>query len=210
MKKIDGYIAAPFSPMTEDGELNLDLIPAYASYLLRNGLDGVFVCGSTGEGALLGREERMILTESWLDASKGKLKVVVHTGGCNLKEQELLARHAGEKGAWAVAAMAPAFLSPGRKEELVGYCRTIAAAAPGLPFYYYHIPALNGVQLSVLNFLEAASEKYNAGLLDAFSLNLIRNKYLEARLKLNRLDTEYWMNVELLGFYESYGQTTIQ
>jgi N-acetylneuraminate lyase len=159
MKKIGGYVAAPFSPMREDGELNLDIIPDYAAFLLRNGLEGVFVCGSTGEGALLGREERMILTEKWMDACTGKLKLVVHTGGCNLKEQELLARHAEEKGAWAVAAMAPAFLSPGRKEELVEYCRTIASAAPSLPFYYYHIPALNGVHLSVTDFLEAARDR---------------------------------------------------
>ena len=158
MKKINGYIAAPFSPMTEKGELNLDIIPDYASYLLRNGLDGVFVCGSTGEGALLGREERMMLTEAWLDAGEGMLKAVVHTGGCNLKEQELLAAHAQEKGAWAIAAMAPAFLSPARNEELVDYCGAIAAAAPQLPFYYYHIPGLNGVHLSVVDFLEAAGE----------------------------------------------------
>jgi len=156
MKKIEGYIAAPFTPMLQNGDLNLELVPSYADFLLRNGLDGVFICGSTGEGALLTREERMSLTESWLDAGKGKLKVVVHTGGCNLKDQQQLAKHAEERGAWALAAMAPAFLSPRRNEELLDYCRTVATAAPGLPFYYYHIPALTGVQLSVLDLLKAA------------------------------------------------------
>jgi N-acetylneuraminate lyase len=155
MKKIEGYIAAPFTPMLNNGDLNLDLVPDYADYLLRNGLDGAFVCGSTGEGALLNREERMALTERWMKAGEGKLKVVVHTGGCNLKDQQALAKHAEQSGAWAVAAMAPAFLSPRRTEELLEYCLTIAAAAPGLPFYYYHIPALNGVHLSVLDLLKA-------------------------------------------------------
>jgi len=159
MKKIDGYIAAPFTPMLENRELNLDLVPDYAAFLLRNGLDGVFVSGSTGEGALLTREERMSLAEKWIEASEGKLKVVVHTGGCNLKDQQLLAAHALEKGAWAVAAMAPAFLPPGRNEELVEYCKSIAAAAPTLPFYYYHIPALNGVHLSVVDLLKAAADR---------------------------------------------------
>jgi N-acetylneuraminate lyase len=156
MKKIDGYIAAPFTPMLANGDLNPELISDYAAFLLRNGLDGVFVCGSTGEGALLTREERMSLTEKWMEASEGKLKVVVHTGGCNLKDQQHLARHAEDKGAWAVAAMAPAFLPPKRNEELVEYCRSIAASAPTLPFYYYHIPALNGVHLSVTDLLEVA------------------------------------------------------
>ncbi len=53
MEKINGYVAAPFTPLLENGDLNLDLIPKYAELLIRSGLDGVFVCGSTGEGALL-------------------------------------------------------------------------------------------------------------------------------------------------------------
>ena len=156
MNRIDGYIAAPFTPMLENGDLNLDLIPEYASYLIRNDLDGAFVCGSTGEGALLNKEERMALTEKWIEASKGELKIVVHTGGTNLRDQLSLAAHAEKAGAWAVAAMAPAFLPPTRNEELVTYCKAIAGAAPGLPFYYYHIPALNGVHLSVTELLRAA------------------------------------------------------
>ena len=159
MKKINGYIAAPFTPMLENGDLNLDLIPEYARYLIRNDLDGAFVCGSTGEGALLNKEERMALTEKWIEASKGELKIVVHTGGTNLRDQLSLAAHAEKAGAWAVAAMAPAFLPPTRNEELVSYCKAIAKAAPNLPFYYYHIPALNGVHLSVTELLRAAQRE---------------------------------------------------
>jgi N-acetylneuraminate lyase len=148
--------------MLQNGELNLSLIPDYAAYLIRNGLDGVFIAGSTGEGALLTREERLALAEKWIEASKDKLKVVVHTGGCNIQDQELLAEHAEKSGAWAVAAMAPAFLPPRRNEELVAYCAAIAAAAPRLPFYYYHIPALNGVHLSVFDLLKAAEGRISS------------------------------------------------
>ena len=80
MKKINGYIAAPFTPMLGNGELNLERVPEYATFLIRNGLDGVFVCGSTGEGALLTREERKALAEKWMEASKGKLKVIIFKG----------------------------------------------------------------------------------------------------------------------------------
>ncbi len=156
MKKINGYIAAPFTPMKDNGDLNLDLIPKYADFLVRNGVDGAFVCGSTGEGALLLREERMAVAEKWIEASAGRLKVIVHTGGVNLSEQHILALHAEKTGAFAVAAMAPAFLPPKRTEEFVAYCKTIAAAAPNLSFYYYHIPPLNGFNLSVVDFLKAA------------------------------------------------------
>ena len=156
MKKINGYIAAPFTPMLENGDLNLDLISEYAKLLIRSELDGVFVNGSTGEGALLTKEERMAVAEKWIDVSGDNLKIIVHTGGTNVSEQCVLAAHAQKNGAWAVAAMAPAFLPPKRTEEFVTYCKTIATVAPNLPFYYYHIPPLNGFNLSVVDFLKAA------------------------------------------------------
>ena len=53
MKKINGYIAAPFTPMYANGDVNLELIPEYAQFVINNGLDGVFICGSSGEGALM-------------------------------------------------------------------------------------------------------------------------------------------------------------
>ncbi len=156
MEKINGYIAAPFTPMLDNGDINLALIPEYAELLIRAGLDGVFVNGSTGEGALLTREERMAVAEKWIEVSAGRLKVIVHTAGTNVTDQCALAAHAQDVGAWAVAAMAPAFLPPKRIEEFVIYCKTIASAAPNLPFYYYHIPPLNGFRLPIADFLKAA------------------------------------------------------
>ena len=153
---VNGYLAAPYTPMYSNGDVNYDLIPEYADFLLRNGLDGVFVCGSTGEGALLTREERMAVAEGWVKASGLKMKIIVQTGGCNLRDQQVLAAHAEKIGAWGVASMAQAFLPPKRNEELLAHCLTVANAAPSLPFYYYHIPSLTGVQLPVSDLLKAA------------------------------------------------------
>ncbi len=159
MKKINGYIVAPFTPMYENGDLNLDLIPEYVKFVKRNGPDGVFVCGSTGEGALLTKEERKAVAEKWISESKGDMKVIVHTGGTNVRDQQEIAAHAQQIGAWGIAAMAPAFLPPKRTEEFVDYCKLIAKSAPELPFYYYHIPPLNGFRLSVVDFLKAAGKE---------------------------------------------------
>ena len=154
MEKINGSVVAPFTPLNEDGSLNLEQVPAYADFLVRNKLDGVFICGSTGEGALLTREERMAVAEAWMAVSKDRIKVIVHTGGTNLSDQQALAAHAQKIGVFGIAAMAPAFLPPRRNEELVDYCKTIASAAPELPFYFYHIPVLNGVYMSMLDLLK--------------------------------------------------------
>ena len=50
MEKINGFISAPFTPMQNDGSVNLDKIPEYADYYVRNGVNGAFICGTSGEG----------------------------------------------------------------------------------------------------------------------------------------------------------------
>lgn len=157
-EKITGLIDAPFTPFTPEGDLNLEPIPAYANMLRANGMKGVFINGSSGEGYMLTDDERKRLAEAWI-AAVGKndpdFKVIVHVGSCCLRSSRELARHAAEIGAWGIGAMAPLFPKIGRVEELVKYIEEIASAAPELPFYYYHIPAFNGAFLPMLDLLKA-------------------------------------------------------
>ena len=155
MEKIIGLINAPFTPFDANGEINLKPIPEYAALLQRNGLKGVFINGSSGEGYMLTDEERMQLAEAWMAAAPKDFKVIVHVGSCCVRSSKKLAEHAQKIGAWGIGAMAPPFPKINRIEELVKYCEEIAAGAPNLPFYYYHIPAFNGAFLSMVKFLEA-------------------------------------------------------
>lgn len=163
MEKIKGLIDAPFTPMHSNGDINVDIIPQYADLLARNGLKGVFINGSSGEGYLLSDEERMRIAEAWVNAvndlkAQGKVddfKVIVHVGATCVKAAHDLAAHAQKIGAWGIGAMASPFPKVGRIEELVKYCEEIACGAPKLPFYFYHIPAFNGVYLSMLDLLKA-------------------------------------------------------
>ena len=155
MEKIIGLIDAPFTPFYENGEVNYEPIPAYAAMLQKNGLQGVFINGSSGEGYMLTDEERMKLAETWVAAAPEGFKVIVHVGSCCVKASRKLAEHAQKIGAWGVATMAPPFPKIGRVEELVKYIEEIACGAPELPFYYYHIPAFNGAFLPMVKLLEA-------------------------------------------------------
>ena len=156
-EKIKGLIDAPFTPMHEDGSINLEVIPEYARMLKKNGLRGVFINGSSGEGYLLTESERRQLTEAWVDAVRDMedFKVIVHVGSTCVRESYLLARHAEQAGAWGIGAMAPPFPSIRRIEELVEYCEQIARGGESIPFYFYHIPAFNGASLPMLEFLQA-------------------------------------------------------
>lgn len=155
MEKIIGLIDAPFTPFYANGDVNLEPIEAYAKMLQKNGLKGVFINGSSGEGYMLTTEERMQLAERWVSVAPEGFKVIVHVGSCCLRESVRLAEHAQKIGAWGIGSMAPPFPKIGRIEELVKYCEEIASAAPELPFYYYHIPAFNGAFLPMLDLLKA-------------------------------------------------------
>ena len=98
MEKIKGLIDAPFTPFYENGDVNLEPIEAYAKMLQKNGLKGVFINGSSGEGYMLSTEERMQLAERWVEVVPKDFKVIVHVGSCCLRESRRLAEHAQKLG----------------------------------------------------------------------------------------------------------------
>ena len=154
-----GLVAAPFTPFHPDRSLNLEVIPVYARFLRDNGVSAAFVCGTTGEGLSLTLDERLRVAERWVACADEKLRVIVHVGHTCLQDACTLAAHAAKIGAGASGAMAPGFFKPRNAAELTDWCEPIAAAAPALPFYYYHIPSMNGVVLSVAEFLAKASDR---------------------------------------------------
>jgi N-acetylneuraminate lyase len=155
MKKnqLDGLIAAPFTPMDDDGNINLGVIHDYATHLVKSGVSGVFVCGTTGESLSLTTIERKAILEEWAKCSKGNLKIICHVGGNSLPESIELAGHAAAMGADAVGAFSPTFFKPSSARDLIEFLSPIALAASELPFYYYHMPSMTGVQLPVIDLL---------------------------------------------------------
>jgi N-acetylneuraminate lyase len=154
---LNGLVAAPFTAMRPDGSLNLEMIPLQATRLAENGVNGAFVCGTTGEGLSLTTEERLQVAEHWMKAAPQELKVIVHVAHNSLGESRKLAVHAQQIGAYAIASIGPTFFRPASVEQLMDFCVPVAAAAPTLPFYYYHMPAMTGVNLPMVDFLRLGS-----------------------------------------------------
>ena len=154
--KINGIIAATFSALNADGSLNLDLVPALVEKLIADGVKGVFICGTNGEGPNLTVEERMAVAEAYIKAVRKRILVFVHVGHTSIAESKKLAGHAAAAGADVISSVAGFYFKPAGTENLVDCMAEIAAAAPGHPFYYYHIPALTGIQVDMIRFLELA------------------------------------------------------
>jgi N-acetylneuraminate lyase len=156
IQKHFNLIAAPFTPMDSEGEVNLEVIGKYASYLIESKISGAFVCGTTGEGPSLTTEERKMVLEKWISSANRELKIISHVGGNCISQSKELAAHAEKSGAYAIASFAPSFFRPATANELVSFLAPIASSAPNLPFYFYHIPSFTGVDLPVSELLEVA------------------------------------------------------
>lgn len=187
INKITGLIAATFSTLNEDGSLALDHIPTLVDKLVQDGLTGIFICGTNGEGPNLTIEERMAVAEAYMAVAKGRLLVMVHVGHPSIEESRKLARHAESIGADAISSVAAFYFKPGSVGNLVDSMAAIASAAPNTPFYYYSIPALTGVGMDMVDFLELAEEripnlaglKYTAATIHEYQacLNYKRGKF---------------------------------
>ncbi len=158
MNKITGLIAATFAAYHEDGTINLEIIPAIVDKMINDGLSGVFICGTNGEGPNLTIDERMKIAAAYVKAANKRILVLVHVGHSSIAECRKLASHAEEIGADAISSVAAFYFKPSNVKNLVDSMAAIAAAAPNTPFYYYNIPTLTGVALDMIEFLTQAEQ----------------------------------------------------
>ena len=159
IKDWSGLIAATFTPMQNNGELNISAIPSIVSQLLKEGAAGLYVCGGTGEGISLTNDERMAVAEAYISAANGKIPVFIHVGQDSLFAARELAKHAMEIGATGISAITPTYFKPTSTGALIDSLKVIVEGAPNLPFIYYHFPGKSILQLNLNEFIEVASNE---------------------------------------------------
>ena len=181
--KLRGLIAATYTPMFDDGSLNLEPVGPMVDYLLDSGISGLYVCGSTGEGMSLSSLERKSVADGFVKAADGRVPVVVQVGHNCVTEAKSLAEHAQKVGADAISATCPSYFKIDSVEELVDCMQEVASGAPDLPFYYYHIPILTGSKIDMVEFLKQGGDripnltglKYTAPLLHEYQECLVHD-----------------------------------
>ena len=158
---LKGLIAAPFTPMHKDGSLNTAIIPQYYEMLKANDVTGAFICGSTGEGVSMTATEKKAVAEAWAAATKGDIdfKVMMFLGGTSIADCKELALHAKQIGLYAISFTSPFYFKPANVDMLAKACIEVAAIVPDMPFYYYHIPVLTGVDFAMYDLLQAIDGK---------------------------------------------------
>jgi dihydrodipicolinate synthase/N-acetylneuraminate lyase len=139
-----GAIAAALTPLRDGGAaLDEEVFAPYLAFLAAGGVDGALVLGTTGEGILLSVDERRRGAELALDARPDGFTVAVHCGAQTTADTAVLAAHAAEIGADAVAVIGPPYFAYDEAALLAHFEAAAAACAP-TPFYVYEFAARSG------------------------------------------------------------------
>ena len=150
-------IVAAATPLTEGGgDLDEAAVWPYVSFLTDGGADGIFACGTTGEGVLLRLEERKRAAVVFRAALRGTL--IVHAGAQTTADTMELASHAAEIGGDGVAVIPPPYF-PLDDAALTAHLVAAARACEPLPFFIYCFAARSGypVSLSVIDRVREAA-----------------------------------------------------
>ena len=121
--KINGLIAAPFTPMDGHGAVLYHRIPDYYDFLEKNGITGAFINGSTGEGVSLTSKEKMAVTEQWTARAlqRKTVRIINLVGGTSYAECIDHARHSENLAVDAIAIIAPYYFKPASAGQLAEF-----------------------------------------------------------------------------------------
>ncbi len=137
MTRLAGVYAPIISPFGAGEAFDYDCFAQNVDRLFKAGIDGLYLCGGTGDAGCLRADERKRALELALPMAKEAGKgILVHVGLTHQRDAVLLAEHAAKTGADAVAAIPP----DGDPVCISRFYRALAAV--GLPVFVYHIPAV--------------------------------------------------------------------
>ncbi len=144
---IRGAVAAALTPLVEGGQdVDEPAVEPYVDFLAAAGLDGVFALGTTGEGMLLGVDERRRAAERFAEAAAGRLALIVHCGAQTTSETVALAEHAAALGVDGIAVVAPPYYAFAEAELEAHFVAAAKACSP-TPFYLYEIAPRSGYSI---------------------------------------------------------------
>jgi len=148
-----GAWPALITPATTEEALSLAALHDLVEYLLAKKVDGLYLCGSTGEGILLSVAERRTVTEKVMAQVGDRVPIIVHVGSMSTRDSVTLARHAQEVGAAGVSSVLP--LVNSGLEATYAHYEAIAAAVPDLPF----LPYLFGGQVDAMTLMQGLLDR---------------------------------------------------
>ncbi|RIM87384.1 N-acetylneuraminate lyase [Staphylococcus xylosus] len=152
-EKFKGLYAALLVPFDEHGEVKEDGLKQIAKNAIETeGLDGLYVNGSSGENFLLSKEQKKQVFKVAKEAVNDDVTMIAQVGSLDLNEAIELGKYATELGYDAISAVTP-FYYPFTFEEIKDYYFELIEATQN-NLIIYAIPDLTGVNISIEQFAE--------------------------------------------------------
>ena len=148
MRKFHGITPAFYACYDEKGEISPERVRNLTEHLVKKGVQGLYVGGSSGECIYQSVSERKTVLENVMAAADGKVFVIAHVACNNTRDSQELARHAESLGVDAIAAIPPIYFHL-PEHAIAQYWNDISASAPNTDFVIYNIPQLAGVALTM-------------------------------------------------------------
>ena len=164
-----------------DGELDLDAARQLASDLATSGIDGLVVCGTTGEAAMLAADEQSMLLDSVLEAVGPRFPVVMGVGGSDTRQVVATVQRYNDHPLAGLLISAPAYVRPSQ-DGIVRHFQAIANATDQ-SIVLYNVPARTGVNISPATAALLARDSHFVAIKEAGgSLQQFAELLLETRL----------------------------
>jgi 4-hydroxy-tetrahydrodipicolinate synthase len=145
---LKGCITAIITPFRQDGSLDLDGYARLVDFQLREGVDGIVVAGTTGEGPTIDHEEWRRLILKTLDMVGDRAVVIANTGTNDTKKTLEMTGEATRMGCKNVLMVDPYYNCPSSLEIREEYYEPVASEYPSISIIPYVIPGRTGTQIS--------------------------------------------------------------
>ncbi|APT92352.1 dihydrodipicolinate synthase [Corynebacterium phocae] len=136
---------AMVTPFDHHGALDTATARRVATHLVDNGVDSLFISGTTGEAPTTTPEEKIELLKAVIDEVGTRAKVCAGVGTNNTKVSVELAKAAAKAGADSLLVVTPYYSKPSQ-DGVFAHFEEIAKATD-LPVCVYDIPGRSGIAI---------------------------------------------------------------
>jgi 4-hydroxy-tetrahydrodipicolinate synthase len=156
---LQGTITALITPFKEDGSVDFNTLKKLINFQIKHGVEGIVVCGTTGESATLTLKEKQAIIIRAVEYSAGRIPIIAGTGTYETESTKDLTLIAKEHGANAALIVAPYYVKP-TQDGLFEHFRLIANQVD-IPIIIYNIPSRTGVNMLPETQIRLAEECKN-------------------------------------------------
>lgn len=164
-QRLSGVVPPMVTPLADIDELDRVGLERLLEHLLRGGVHGVFILGTTGEAPSLSLDLRRRLMIETVAIVQRRVPVLVGVTDNSVVETMHLTRQAAEAGADAVVVTAPCYF-PAKQAELTDYVLRIADTSV-LPLFLYNMPRLTRVAFEPDTVVQLADHPNIVGIKDS-------------------------------------------